>query len=200
VTSLPAFEATPETDRGRTLYRMLLAVHVGIRSELVRVERLAAAVVDGLPADGLNQELEALRNGSQLWQFQVGCLRYCRFVHAHHHAEDTDFFGELEETNPAVAPVVERLRAEHREVSDYLDTVEAAARALTDDDRLDARRAVADALEALKGHLLAHLDYEERSVAATARRLRDLPFFNQLPDADSDPPPRRTTSEHDPNT
>ena len=94
----------------------------------------------------------------------------------------------MEETNPAIAPVVERLRAEHREVSDYLDTVEAAARALTDDDSLDARRAVADALEALKGHLLAHLDYEERSVAATARRLRDLPFFNQLEVADADPP------------
>ena len=89
MTALPAFEATPETDRGRTLYRMLLAVHAGIRGELVSVERLAAAVVDGLSADGLNQELEALRNNSQLWQFQVGCLRYCRFVHAHHHAEDT---------------------------------------------------------------------------------------------------------------
>jgi hypothetical protein len=38
-----------------------------------------------------------------------------------------------------------------------------------------ARRAVADALEALEGHLLAHLDYEERNVAATARRLRDFP-------------------------
>ena len=136
MTSLPAFEATPETDRGRTLYRMLLAVHAGIRGELVSVERLAAAVVDGLSADGLNQELEALRNNSQLWQFQVSCLRYCRFVHSHHHAEDPDFFGELEETNPAIAPVVERLRAEHREVSDYLDTVEAAARALTDDDSI----------------------------------------------------------------
>jgi len=181
VTSLSAFEATPETDRGRTLYRMLLAVHAGIRGELVSVERLASAVVDGLSADGLNLELESLRNNSQLWQFQVSCLRYCRFVHSHHHAEDPDFFGELEETNPAIARVVERLRAEHREVSDYLDTVEAAARALTDNDSLDARRAVADALEALKGHLLAHLDYEERSVAATARRLRDVPFFNQLP-------------------
>ncbi len=187
--SPPAFEATPETNRGRMLYGMLLAVHAGIRSELVSVERLAAAVIDGLSADGLNEELEGLRSNSQLWQFQVSCLRYCRFVHSHHHAEDTDFFGELEETNPAIGPVVERLRAEHRAVSDYLDTVEAAARALTHDDSLDARRAVADALEALEGHLRAHLDYEERSVAATARRLRDLPFSIQVPDvADNDRP------------
>ena len=84
----------------------------------------------------------------------------------------------------AIAPVVERLRAEHRAVSDHLDAVEAAARALTDNDSLDARRAVADALEALEGHLLAHLEYEERSIAATARRLPDLPFSNQVADSD----------------
>jgi hypothetical protein len=175
-----AFEETPETSRGRALYEMLLAVHARIRGELAGVERLAAAVVDGLSADGLNQELESLRTNSGLWQFQVSCLRYCRFVHLHHHAEDANFFGELEETNPAIGPVVERLRAEHHAVSDYLDAVEAAARALTDGDSPVARRAVADALEALEHHLLAHLEYEERSVAATARRLRDLPFSNQL--------------------
>ena len=163
---------------------MLLAVHAGIRGELAGVERLAAAVVDGLSVDGLSQELKALRSNGTLWQFQVSCLRYCRFVHSHHHAEDTDFFDELEETNPALAPIVDRLRAEHRAVSDHLDAVEAAARALTDNDSVDARRAVADALEALEGHLLAHLEFEERSVAATARRLRDLPFSNQVADSD----------------
>lgn len=53
--------------------------------------------------------------------------------------------------------------------------VETAARALTQDDSHDARRAVADALEVLKGHLLARLDYEELNIASTARRLRDFP-------------------------
>jgi hypothetical protein len=77
-------------------------------------------------------------------------------------------------TNPAIRPVVERLRADHRAVSDYLDAVEAAARSLSEDDGQHARSAVADALEVLKGHLLAHLDYEELNVAGTARRLRDL--------------------------
>jgi len=110
-----------------------------------------------------------------VWRFQVSCLRYCSFVHMHHNAEDTEFFDELEETNPSIRPAVDRLRADHRAVSDYLDTVEAAARALTADDSYDARRDVADALDVLKGHLLAHLDYEELNVAATARRLRDFP-------------------------
>ena len=201
MSSLSIFEQAPETSRGRLLFEMLLAVHAGIRSELSYVERLAAAVVDGLSADELNQELEALRSTSTLWQFQVSCLRYCRFVHLHHHAEDRDFFGELEETNPAIGPVVERLRAEHRAVSGYLDTVEAAARALTDDDSLAARRAVADALKALEGHLLAHLDYEERNIAATTRRLPNLPFPNHDPEvAHGELSTQEDRRDHDPRT
>jgi hypothetical protein len=173
--TVPVFEDSPETARGRILFETLLAVHGMIRRDLTTVERLAAAVLDGLPADGVHQELEALKSNGMLWQFQVSCLRYCGFVHLHHNAEDRDFFDELEETNPAIGPVVDRLRAEHRAVSDFLDAVEAAARALTEEDSHDARRVVADALEVLKGHLLAHLEYEELNIASTARRLRDLP-------------------------
>jgi hemerythrin-like domain-containing protein len=101
----------------------------------------------------------------------VSCLHYCCFVQAHHNAEDREFFDELEETNPAIGPVVDRLKADHRAVSDYLDAVEAGTRALREDDRHDARRAVADSLEELKEHLLTHLDYEELNVATTVRRL-----------------------------
>jgi hypothetical protein len=173
--TVAVFEDRPETARGRMLFEALLAIHELIRRDLATVERLAAAVLDGLPADGVHEELEALKTNGLLWRFQVSCLRYCGFVHLHHHAEDTEFFDELEETNPPIGPVVDRLKAEHRKVSDYLDAVEAAARALTEDDGHDARRAVADALQLLRGHLLAHLEYEELNLASTARRLRDLP-------------------------
>jgi hypothetical protein len=175
----PVFEDRPETARGRMLFQALLAIHALIRRDLTTVERLAGAVVDGLPADGVHEELAALKSNGMLWQFQVSCLRYCGFVHSHHHAEDLEFFDELEETNPAIGPVVERLRAEHRAVSDYLDAVEAAASELTDHDSYAARRAVADALEVLRGHLLAHLEYEELNIASTARRLRDIPSFGR---------------------
>jgi hypothetical protein len=159
------------------LYQSLLTVHAMIRRDLDTVEQLAAAVLDGLPADGVHEELEALKTNGQLWQFQVNCLRWCGFVHSHHHAEDVMFFDELEETNPALSPVVEKLKADHRAVSDLLDAVEAAARALSADESHDSRQAVAAALDLLKGHLLTHLEYEELNVAATARRLRDLPAF-----------------------
>jgi Hemerythrin HHE cation binding domain len=169
-----AFEESPETNRGRLLYEMLLAVHGHIRSDLIRVERLAEAVLGELSADELEDELEGLRSDTMLWQFQVSCLRWCRLVHLHHNAEDVEFFDELEKTNPAIGPVVERLRAEHREVSNYLDAVEEAARALGSNDSLDARGGVAYALQALTGHLLAHLEYEEQNVAATTRRLPEV--------------------------
>jgi hypothetical protein len=59
-------------------------------------------------------------------------------------------------------------------VSGYLDGVEARTRALSNDDDDEARRALADALDELKSHLLDHLDFEELNVAVTTRRLRDL--------------------------
>jgi Hemerythrin HHE cation binding domain len=152
----------------------LVAVHSLIPRELGNVERLAAAVLDGLPAAAVHERVDELESNGMLWQFQVNCLRYCSFVPMQHHAEDVDFFDELEETNPAIRPVVDRLRAEHRAVSDYFDAVEVAARALSDDGSEQARRVVVDALAVLTGHLLAHLEYEELHVAGTARRLRDL--------------------------
>ena len=109
-----------------------------------------------------------------LWQLRVNCLRYCSFVHSHHGAEDADFFTELRDTNPAINPVIDRLQGEHRRVSDDLDAVEAAAKALGDDDGQQARTAVVDTLRALRENLLAHLDYEERSIEATVRRVREV--------------------------
>jgi hypothetical protein len=78
------FEERPETLRGRMLYEALLTVHTHIRGGLNRVQRLATAVRDGLPAEGLHEELESLKADNMVWQFQVSCLRYCSFVHLHH--------------------------------------------------------------------------------------------------------------------
>jgi hemerythrin-like domain-containing protein len=167
------FEANPETDRGRAIYGLLLSVHRKIRRDLDRVERLAAEALDGLPAEEVRKQLDEIKRDGMLWQLQVSCLRYCHFVHMHHNAEDGDFFPELRETNPAVNPVVDRLEADHRRVSDHLDAVEAAANALADDEGVEARKAVVDTLQALAENLLAHLDLEELSVQPTVLRLRE---------------------------
>jgi hypothetical protein len=196
--TVAAFEDRPETARGRWIHQALLAVHAHIRRELANVEQLARAVLDGLGTEELREELAALKSNTTLWQFQASCLSYCHLVHLHHNAEDREFFDELEHTNPALRPVVERLRADHQAVSEYIHAVEATTEALTEDDSDDARRAVAQALEELEEHLLAHLAFEERTVAATARRLPDLPFSNQLPDVPgSDPTNTDPATEED---
>jgi hypothetical protein len=167
------FEAKPETVRGRATYGLLLSVHRRIRGDLERVERLAQQALEGLPADELRVEIDELKRDSMLWRLEVNCLRYCLFVHSHHNAEDREFFPELRETNPAINPVIDRLQADHRRVSDDLDRVEAAARALEENEGVEARQEVVDALQGLAGNLLAHLDYEELSIEATVLRLRN---------------------------
>jgi iron-sulfur cluster repair protein YtfE (RIC family) len=109
-----------------------------------------------------------------LWRLQVNCLHYCSFVHSHHNAEDADFFSELRDTNPALNPVIDRLQADHRRVADDLEAVETAANRLTEHDGRETRRAVVDALQALRENLLAHLEFEELNLEVTVRRVREL--------------------------
>jgi len=168
---MTGFEAKPETARGRAMYEVLLAVHALIRRDLDLIQGLATQALDGVDAEDLRRQLGDPKRDSTLWRLQVTCLRYCSFVHLHHSAEDADFFSELRETNPAISPVIDRLRTEHRRVSDDLDAVESAANALGDDQQ--ARKAVVDTLHALQQNLLAHLDYEELNVKATVRRVRE---------------------------
>jgi iron-sulfur cluster repair protein YtfE (RIC family) len=172
---MSGFEAKPETVRGRVIYSLLLRVHAAVRGDLERVERLAAQALEGVSPAELTEKLDELKRGGMLWRLRVDCLRYCRFLHGHHNAEDVAFFPELRETNPAIGGVIDRLEADHRRVSDQLDAVEAVAKALAEEDGERAREAVASALRSLGENLLAHLDYEERNLEATVLRLRDYP-------------------------
>jgi hemerythrin-like domain-containing protein len=122
----------------------------------------------------LEAELRELKTAGPLWQLKVNCLRYCRVVHLHHGLEDAMLFPALREADPDIGPVVDRLEADHRRVSDLLDAVEAAAARLTAADE-DARADVVVTLDALHGHLLEHLDYEELRAGPVLRRLERIP-------------------------
>ena len=161
----------PETERGRALFEELLWVHSIIRRDLATVEQLAADVGEGLSGEAVQDALGELKTGGPLWELKVNCLRYCRHVHAHHGAEDALLFPTLRTADPSIGPVVDRLEADHLRVSDLLDAVEAAARALTETDGGDARQRVIDGLQELHVHLLEHLDYEEGHAGPTMRRL-----------------------------
>ena len=164
----------PETEQGRAPFQELLWVHRVVRSDLETVRRLAGEVVDGLPAEQLNAELDELQTNGPLWQLKVNCLRYCRFVHRHHNAEDVLLFPRLRAGTTTIGPVVDKLEADHRRVSDDLDEVEAAAVQLTNGESATARQRVAEGLNVLAENLLAHLDFEEREAGPTLRRLERL--------------------------
>jgi iron-sulfur cluster repair protein YtfE (RIC family) len=163
-----------ETARGRAMFAELLWVHRAIRDDLERVERLAVEVADGLSAADVRATLEELKRTGPLWQLKVSCLRYCRFVHAHHGAEDVLLFPALRAADPAIGSVVDRLEADHERVSNLLDAVEAQAADLTEQQANEARRDVVRRLRELHAHLLEHLDYEEREAGPTMRRLHRL--------------------------
>jgi hypothetical protein len=164
----------PETERGRALFQELLWVHSVIRRDLETVERLAADVGEGLSGAAVQESLAELKTVSPLWQLKVNCLRYCRFVHSHHGAEDVLLLPALRAANPSIGSVVDRLEADHARVSDLLDAVEEAARTLTDSEGEEARQRVIDGLRELHVHLLEHLDYEETKAGPTMRRLDRL--------------------------
>jgi hypothetical protein len=166
--------AGPETDRGRAIFEELLWIHSIIRRDLSTIEQLAAEVDGGLSGEAVQEALNGLKVAGPLWQLKVNCLRYCRHVHAHHGAEDVLLFPALRAANPTIGPVVDRLEADHARVSDLLDVVEAAARALNDTDADEARIRVIDGLHELHVHLLEHLDYEELNAGPTMRRLERL--------------------------
>jgi Hemerythrin HHE cation binding domain len=163
-----------ETDRGRAMFQELLWVHSAIRHDLATVERLAADVAGGITGEAVRATLDDLKTTGPLWQLKVSCLRYCSFVHAHHGAEDVLLFPALRAADPSIASVVDRLEADHLRVSGLLDAVEAAARALTEADGEGAREDVVEGLRDLHGHLLEHLDYEERNAGPVIRRLDGL--------------------------
>jgi iron-sulfur cluster repair protein YtfE (RIC family) len=179
---MTSFEAKPETERGRAMFKELLWVHSAIRRDLEVVEELAADVDNGLPGEAVEMTLAELKTGGPLWRLKVNCLHYCRFVHAHHGAEDALLFPALRAANPELEPVVDRLKTDHARVSDLLDDVEEAARALTDTDGDDARRRVIASLQELHGHLLEHLSYEERNAGPTLRRLDRLSSYDPVGD------------------
>jgi hypothetical protein len=164
----------PETERGRAIFEELLWVHSIIRRDLASVEQLAADVGEGLSGEAVQETLAELKTAGPLWQLKVSCLRYCSHVHAHHGAEDVLLFPVLRAADPSIGPVVDRLEADHLRVSDLLDVVEAAARALTETNGDAARRRVIDGLQELHVHLLEHLDYEELNAGPAMRRLDRL--------------------------
>jgi hypothetical protein len=84
-------------------------------------------------------------------------------------------FPALRRSNPELSAVVDKLEADHRAISTLLDDVEAAAGELDDTAANTARQRLVIALGRLEEDLLAHLAFEEESIASTMRRWEQWP-------------------------
>jgi hypothetical protein len=154
---------------GEALVDELRWVHGMIRRDLETVRQLAGEVAAGLPAADVQAGIRSLATSGPLWQLKINCLRYCHFVHTHHHAESIMLFPELRRSNPALNPVVDKLEAGHDTVSRLLEEVEAAAQALGSIEDPALRERLTGALQSLSTDLLAHLQYEEEHISDTLR-------------------------------
>jgi hypothetical protein len=170
-------DVRPPNPRGEALVAELKWVHDMIRRDLSTVRQMAADVAAGLPAEEVGRAIRSLAAGGPLWHLKLNCLRYCRFVHSHHHAESILLFPELRRADPALNPVVDKLEADHVHVSGLLDEVEAAAGDLgAAEDPVTRQRLVAT-LGTLSADLLAHLRYEEDHISATLRTWTGWPHW-----------------------
>jgi hypothetical protein len=165
---------------GDALVQELRWVHDMIRRDLDTVQRLAGGVAGGRPAAEVRDELAMLATNGPLWHLRINCLQYCHVVHSHHHLESALLFPELRRTNPALSEVVDKLEADHANISVRLDEVEAAAQALGRDGADERERLVA-ALQTLATDLLAHLRFEEEQISGTLRTWTDWPQWTGGP-------------------
>lgn len=159
--------------QGEKFLAELRWIHDVIRNNLASITTVVEAVNNGAAAAHVRARIDELASTSIIWTLRVDCMRYCSFVHGHHHHEDTAFFPTLRHVNPTLRTVIDTLEADHVRVSRYVDAVEAAAVRLDDDEA--ARVDLGQALTALAEHLLSHMEYEETKLAPTLQRMTHWP-------------------------
>jgi len=173
---MTADEAFPPSSQGDALVAELRWVHDMIRRDLATLRRLAEAVRDGLPPFEAVATIQELATHGPLWQMRMNCLRHCHFVESHHLAETHHLFPRLRRINPALAPVIDKLDADHVVVAGHLEEIETAATALGELGTPEQRSRLIDSLETLSRDLLTHLDFEEEHISPTLRTLTHWPI------------------------
>lgn len=164
-----------EAPFGVLVHRQLKLIHQMLRSDLSVCRELAVKIAAGAPAADVSEQIAALQTRSPIWTLRVNCLYHCSVVHAHHGHEDADMFPALRRSNPELSTVVDKLEADHRAISDLLDDVEVSAKELDDAPVNPARDRLVTALSRLEEDLLAHLAFEEESIASTMRSWEQWP-------------------------
>lgn len=148
------------TDQGRAMGQHLIDIHDSLRRELDELREVVAQVRDG--AMGAGQARSALNEMALRqndWTLGAFCSRYCRAVAQHHTLEDDSVFPYLQEAEPQLVPVINRLINEHLVIHDAIEEVDRAlVHHLEHPDDFDRLQL---AIDALTDTLRSHLSYEE---------------------------------------
>ncbi|MEQ7004847.1 nitroreductase/quinone reductase family protein [Actinopolymorpha sp. B17G11] len=159
VVALRPVDLTGGADRVTAIGAQLTQVHQELRRALDDLRSRADDLVAGrqAPADGAH-------DGHSLDGVLLEhCLSFCAALHMHHLREDGGFTA-FETEVPGVAPLVERLRREHRVVGQTLTRLrELVARLGSTPGAADAVTMRAE-LEQLAVNLEEHFRYEEESL------------------------------------
>ena len=124
---------------------------------------IAQVAAGSLDAATARTEISKLTMRQNQWTVGAYCESYCRLVGLHHTLETTALFPGLARLDPRLAPVTDRLHAEHEVIAGVLDRVDAALVSLVTDP-VRGMPALRAAVDLLTDALLSHLSYEERQL------------------------------------
>ncbi len=144
--------------------RHLIDVHDHLRAELDQLRNLVEQVAAGdTNAAAVRSYINRMTIRQNNWTLGTFCETYCRTVTMHHTLEDRSVFPHLRHSDEQLAPVIDRLEEEHRQIHDLLERVDRALVALVadEDDGIDR---VDSAMNLLTDALLSHFSYEEREL------------------------------------
>jgi alkanesulfonate monooxygenase SsuD/methylene tetrahydromethanopterin reductase-like flavin-dependent oxidoreductase (luciferase family) len=166
-------ESPPEvgyTRRGRLVGQHLVDVHDMLRSELTELREILGRVRKGsVTAGEARSALNEMALRQNDWTLGAFCSRYCAIVAQHHGLEDDAIFPHLARSEPALAPVIDRLTDEHLVIHDAIQAVDRSLVAHIE--RPDDHAPIQDAIDFLTDALLSHLSYEERELVEPLARL-----------------------------
>lgn len=126
--------------------------------------------------DWLRAELARLDGDPRPGNLRAHCLTFCAALERHHTGEDDGAFPALAGRHPDLAPVLDRLREDHRLVAGILRRL----RELVESPGDDPRR-VRGELDGLKAIMESHFRYEERSIVEALNALDNRQWTAEPP-------------------
>jgi hypothetical protein len=143
----------PDPERNRAIARQLLAVHATLREQL-------AALLTGETGSVLTADAPGSAPARGVGDLALHCLAFCDALGSHHATEEA-VLPSFDTAFPHLAPVLDRLRAEHRQVAAAIADLRGLLADPAADGVLLARR-----IAELAADTERHFAYEEEHLLA----------------------------------